>query len=440
VAGEDRLAGLSLLVSIRRVLVGAAGFISAAVAMAGAQTEGRVDPSTHTVAAVGGLVVSAHADEISHQLDRRAKLRVLLHPTPLIEGGIAAWTNATGWIDHKVGLRFGVSYDTLVQGATEANGDALAAGGDLTLLGQWTVWGQSQGYEGSFGFNGRNRLRFARTPPSALGASIGSLWSTTDGFTDKGWELPEAWFEQKAWDGRIALRTGQLNIRTLFDTASLRSARLYFLNTAFSLNPAIPFPLFGAGTAVFVKPLEDLELRFGAADAHARKIDGPFDTLLRSDDVFVVAGLSWTPKWNEEGHSRIQATGWHTDSTKSNVANDGEGLSVLMEQRFDESGATLFLRGAWSDSRATVIDSMVTAGAGWIPAAGRPADLLGMAFGWGRPHDRWLHDEGVMEVFYRVQVSAELQLTPDVQVIVHPSTAAAADVVTVFGVRVRTAF
>jgi porin len=434
------LAALSLLASIRRVLGSAAGFIPAAVALAGGETEALVDTATNAAAAVGGPVVSAHADEISHQLDRRSQLRDLLKPTPLIEHGVAAWTNATGWIDHRLGLRVGVAYDTLVQGATDANGNALAAGGDLTLLGHWTVWGQSKGYEGSFGFNGRNRQGFVRIAPAALGASIGSLWSTTDGFTDKGWELPEAWFEQKAWGGRIALRTGQLNIRTLFDTASLRSARLYFLNTAFSLNPAIPFPLFGAGTAVFVKPVEDVELRFGAADAHARTIDGPFDTLLRSDDLFIVAGISWKPKWNEAGHSRIQVTGWHTDSTRPNVANDGAGFSALLEQRFDESGATLFLRGAWSDSRATVIDSMVTAGAGWVPTAGRPADLFGMAFGWGRPRDRWLQDEGVTEVFYRVQVSPELQITPDVQVIVHPSTAAAADIVTIFGMRVRIAF
>ncbi len=387
------------------------------------------------------VVSPAHgADEIAHQLDQRDNRPSGSGMHPWIERGAGRWTNTVARLEEKTGLRLGVAYDTLVQGASAANGDAWTAAGDLTLLAHWSLWGRDSGYEGALGFSGRNRRAFTDTAPSALGGSIGSLWATTDGFTDKGWQLPEAWFEQKAWDGRITFRTGQLNIRTLFDTASLRSARLYFLNTAFSLNPAVPFPLFGAGSALFVKPVDNVELRLGAADARARKIDGPFDTVLRSDDVFVVGGISWTPRLMDAGRTRFQLTGWHIDPTQANTANDGSGFSVLVEQQFAGSGTTIFGRGAWSDSRATVVAAMVSAGAGWKPLEARPADLCGFAAGYGRPHDSALGNEAVMECFYRVQVSSGLQITPDLQLVVHPSAKAASDVVAVFGLRARLAF
>jgi hypothetical protein len=51
---------------------------------------------------------------------------------------------------------------------------------------------------------------------------------------------------------------------------------------------------------------------------------------------------------------------------------------------------------------------MLTAGAGWKPVDARPTDLCGVAMGLGRPHNRALGDQAVMELFYRIQVSSEL--------------------------------
>jgi hypothetical protein len=51
-----------------------------------------------------------------------------------------------------------------------------------------------------------------------------------------------------------------------------------------------------------------------------------------------------------------------------------------------------------------------------------------------------LGDQGVGEVFYRLQVTPHMQLTPSFQLIIHPSRAPDEDLIGVFGIRFRTAF
>lgn len=60
--------------------------------------------------------------------------------------------------------------------------------------------------------------------------------------------------------------------------------------------------------------------------------------------------------------------------------------------------------------------------------------------GWVNPTDSALDDEYVAEVFYRIQLTRNAQLTPDLQLIANPSNAPDDDLLGIFGVRLRTAF
>ena len=66
--------------------------------------------------------------------------------------------------------------------------------------------------------------------------------------------------------------------------------------------------------------------------------------------------------------------------------------------------------------------------------------LVGFAFAWGRPSVGRLRDQYVTELFFRLQVTLEFQLTPDLQFIVFPSQNPRDDFIAVFGMRARLAF
>jgi len=71
---------------------------------------------------------------------------------------------------------------------------------------------------------------------------------------------------------------------------------------------------------------------------------------------------------------------------------------------------------------------------------GRNSDLMGMAFAWSKAQDKTLAEQSVFEIFYRLQLTPNTQITPDFQVILHPSKAPEKDAVAVFGIRLRVAY
>jgi hypothetical protein len=65
------------------------------------------------------------------------------------------------------------------------------------------------------------------------------------------------------------------------------------------------------------------------------------------------------------------------------------------------------------------------------------SDVAGLAGSWGQPSDDDLDDQFALELFYRMQVSPDNQLTVGYQVIVNPVFEPGDDVVGVFELRWR---
>ncbi|MHC4161148.1 MAG: carbohydrate porin [Planctomycetota bacterium] len=58
----------------------------------------------------------------------------------------------------------------------------------------------------------------------------------------------------------------------------------------------------------------------------------------------------------------------------------------------------------------------------------------------GEPAPAGPRDQYTAELFYRLQLAQHLQLTPDVQALIHPALNPGTDLIWVFGVRVRLTF
>jgi len=64
-------------------------------------------------------------------------------------------------------------------------------------------------------------------------------------------------------------------------------------------------------------------------------------------------------------------------------------------------------------------------------------DQLGVGAGWGRPAERALRDQYTAEVFYRLQVTSDFAVTPNVQVIFDPAANPAESSIDVYSLRAR---
>ncbi len=71
---------------------------------------------------------------------------------------------------------------------------------------------------------------------------------------------------------------------------------------------------------------------------------------------------------------------------------------------------------------------------------GQSNDRIGIGFTWAKPASTALNDQGSLELYYRVQVTPVLAISPMLQVIINPARNQDADQIFIGGIRVRIAF
>jgi carbohydrate-selective porin OprB len=115
------------------------------------------------------------------------------------------------------------------------------------------------------------------------------------------------------------------------------------------------------------------------------------------------------------------------------------GLTVIADQNFGPN-LQAFARYAYSDGTLTNIKHLAQAGLGLSGLLGRKDDLTGAAVSLAIPRNETSHNETVMEIFHRFQVTTHTQLSVGLQLIANPGNASDQEAAGVFYARIRTSF
>ena len=101
-----------------------------------------------------------------------------------------------------------------------------------------------------------------------------------------------------------------------------------------------------------------------------------------------------------------------------------------------------FIRAGYADDGGSLMEKSLSVGVGYQPVPAK--NLLGVGFNWGDPNESsfpgGLDDQYAIEVFYRINISDQLVVTPDVQLIKNPALNPAESTIWMFGLRARLAF
>ena len=254
--------------------------------------------------------------------------------------------------------------------------------------------------------------------------------------------LVQLWWQQTFANEALTYRIGKVDQTDFFDVGSLKSADLFFSNFAFSENPALANPDPGWGGAVHLDLDKGWYLITAVGDANARRTSIAANDFYDKNDYFTAAEFGLTPMLAGLGQGYYQFTVWHTDgSDNGNEPNQssGKGVSLRFEQEIGED-ILPFVSYARASGSATDVRQLVTAGIGLTGIVGNRDDIVGIAVAWGQPKDRSLRNQYVPEVFYRVQLTDYIQVTPDLQLITKPSRNRDNDMIGVLGLRMRIIF
>ena len=281
--------------------------------------------------------------------------------------------------------------------------------------------------------------------------------------------VDQLWYEQGLLDRRLRLRVGYLDEQVIVDrNAYANSEDKQFSSTFLDNNPTVPLAI-GLGGAVQAEPFEGLTLILSFADIENRPRSAGFDTAfddwrgyaiyLEADvDTSIVGWPGALP-----GSYRI---GGLRDPRKRRQYDTGIDPGDPIEKKredfgayfnFDqmvfrervgaESGLGVFGRYGYREPDVNHITHFVSAGLqyrGLIPR--RDADVLGLAmyaaylsddYDEEQPGD--LDREIGAELYYSVQVTPWLAVTPDLQLIDSPGGRSFSSDVWLFVLRGRVA-
>ncbi len=359
-----------------------------------------------------------------------------------IQRGLKPYFDWKGRVNEKHGLAFGLDYTALYQAANESPGKDDAGSGILRLFGTWTALGRDSGNTGSLVYKVENRHSYTDLAPQDLGFEVGYAGLTAGPYNDAGWLLTNLYWQQKFNEGRVSFIAGQVDTTDYVDVYGLVSPWLAFTNLAFSTDPTIPAPNQGLGAAVGVMATDNIYVVAGLADANGDPTDPGegFNTFFDDREYFSHIEVGWTTSRERIYLDNVHLTAWHVDERDEARVPDGKGLAFSFARFINEKWMP-FVRAGYADDGGALWERSLSTGFGYYMKKRR--DLLGLGLNWSRPAREsfgpGLDDQYTVEFFYRLQLSQNFAITPDVQLLIDPALNPTEDQIWIVGVRLRLA-
>lgn len=383
--------------------------------------------------------IGGGTNDLTSQLIIDAAPKDPLIATPFFDTTLAPWYDWKASLFAQHGIQFTLSYSVLGQHATDARPGRQddAAGGVFDFGGTWTLFRRGSDWQGMLGFRISDQHPLGTSiAPAALGDEIGSAWGTSLSFDDISLNALELWWEQSLGKS-IGVRLGKLDASTLFDPSALGNPFEQFLGNPFNLNSTIAYPAEGLGVVAQYMFTPDVSIVAAVVDANGNGSDWNFDSFFEKREHLKLFELAWTPEFSG-GKGDYNLTVWDSDARAEAGVPAGRGYTVHGEQRF--GNVMPLVRYGHSSGGAAALMNMVAVGAGFYHPFGRFSDGIGVGLSWGEPFGEAARDQYGVEVYYRVQITNEIAITPDIQYIIDPARNREVDSLVVFSLRARAAF
>ena len=345
------------------------------------------------------------------------------------------------------GLSFSVDYTAGILGATNTLGeDDTFAGGAVRFFGFWDLIGRESGNTGTFVWKIEHRHRYTDIPPSGTASQIGYVGVILPILSNIGTRLTNLYWKQNLNQGRVEIVAGMLDTTDWVDLYALAAPWTGFFNFAFATGGAsIPVPDDSAlGLYVNAMITDHLYVIGGFADSNADSTDpfNGFDTFFKDREYFKTLEFGWVTSTDRFYFDNTHITYWHADERKEADVAGGWGLNFSFEHAYSDDRWMPFVRAGYASDGGSLLQKTLSAGLGYHFKD--DISLLGLGFNWGQPNEGTfgpgLDDQRSVELFSRLQVMRNFQLTPDLQYIRNPARNPEADDSWVFGLRTRVVF
>jgi porin len=340
------------------------------------------------------------------------------------------------------GLALGFQFWSLYQNASYSlpGEDDDALGAIFRFQGAWTLFQSDTGNVGRIEYRFETRGNIGGfQAPSSLGPAVGiAALNPGFGYSEEfDLDLPVINWTQSFKDNRIGYTVGRLSVPAYLDASRLTSFNSGLLNRAFFLNPALATTGVGALGAV-VKAYAGNNFWLGAHIYDANAVSGEFDfDTVQEGEWFKAVEFGLMPSYAERSSRNIQFTYWEKDDRELAGTPAGHGWAVTALYQLDEKYFPFLRLGHSNGGGGAPAEEAISAGVGITQ---RLDQIWSIGLGWAKPSHLTfgpgLSNETVLETSYKLQLSQNLALTPDLQIVFNPANAPNKDSVWIIGVRV----
>ena len=382
-------------------------------------------------------------DTVENQIETDRKVVESLFDLNFTESIAEYKTN----INEKYGVSFGFDYSYVYSHANESlpGVEDDAASGMVRFFGAWDLIGLDTGNTGALVWKGEHRHRTKDIPPKDLSFETGYVGIMNAPFNNDEFRLTNLYWRQRIQEPRITLTGGFLDVTDYVDAFALGSPWLHFNNLVFSTGSAtIDLPNDATlGVSAGAMLSENVYLIGGITNANSDPTDPleGFDTF-DEGEYFKSIELGWTSSADRIILDNVHLTYWHIDERDETNTPDGWGLNFSTSYFITDTWMP-FIRGGYTEDSGSLLESSVSLGVGYQPEEQRNQNLLGFAVNWGEPNEEsfgsGLDDQYTFELFYRLQITKEIAITPDIQYVIDPALNPDKSSIWYFGLRSRIA-
>lgn len=326
----------------------------------------------------------------------------------------------------KTGIKYSLDYTAAGFTTNNSIGDKSAASGMLRFYGSWNLIGRGAENTGAFIFKVEHRHKYTDTSLKNYGFQSGYVGMVLPPYSDDGFRMTNFYWRQRFLDGRISMVVGLLDATDYIDVYGLASPWMHFSNFAFSTGSEtifIPNDV-NLGLAIAGYLSDNIYAIAGINDANSNPTEPfkSFETFFSKNQYFKSVEVGWVSSRQRHFFDNIHLTYWHSDGSEIQASLAGWGLAFSGTWFFNDK-LMPFLRGGFAEDGGTILQKSVNIGLGYYMA--HNSHLLGFGAGWGEINETtWgedLDNQITLELFYRMQISSKLAITPDLQYIINPA-------------------
>jgi porin len=358
------------------------------------------------------------------------------------------WYDWKAELNKDLGLQIGVNYTTVFIASSAGISKSSrknSSGGIFDIQLGWNLVGRESGKnKGTLFLKINSRHAYEEyTPPMFHGIfESGYYGLPAVGYNDYTTRILELNWQQSLFNDKVNFVVGKVDPTNYFNFHGIIVPWQHFLGYGASVSGTVNWPNQGVGLIASYKFSDQVYAMAGLTDSYGDLFED--DQFLHMGDnffdgnFFKAIEVGYVPSMPERYFRKISITYWNTDAytnpSDANIAS-GEGVAVSAHWFFEEKYIP-YARFAFSNGNGenAFYKKDFQIGHGY---RFRSHDILGIGLSWAETNIPDVKDQYTAEIFYRFNLTAHLEITPDLQYIINPTFNSNESSLLYYGIRGR---